>query len=241
MVSIIIPTYNRSKLVKESIDSLLAQTYIDLEIHVVDDGSADDTQQTVTGIAQKDNRVKCYLRPYSSFGYMTPAAGDAGGALGAAQMAYYMYFEQKRIVTNSSDAMQGAYLGPDFSDKDAIIAFKKHKAIFSRFDNFNELCSEVADLLDKGNVVGWFQGRMEYGPRALGNRSILGDARNVEMQKKLNLKIKYREGFRPFATLYTKNRRAFIISRAKDTPADSIYKNRLQNNTFNAKNFPGGL
>ncbi len=131
--------------------------------------------------------------------FIQPAAGDAGGALGAAQMAYYMYFEQKRIVTSGSDAMQGAYLGPDFSDKDAIIAFKKHKAIFSRFDNFNDLCREVAGLLDKGNVVGWFQGRMEYGPRALGNRSILGDARNVEMQKKLNLKIKYREGFRPFA------------------------------------------
>jgi carbamoyltransferase len=131
--------------------------------------------------------------------FIQPAAGDAGGALGAAQMAHYMYFEQKRIVTDSRDAMQGTYLGPDFSAKDAIIAFKKHKAVFSRFDNFNDLCSEAADLLDKGNVVGWFQGRMEYGPRALGNRSILGDARNVEMQKKMNLKIKYREGFRPFA------------------------------------------
>lgn len=131
--------------------------------------------------------------------FIQPAAGDAGGALGAAQIAHYMYYEQKRVATNGSDAMQGAYLGPYFSDKDAIIAFKKHKAVYSRIDNFNDLCSEVAELLDKGNVVGWFQGRMEYGPRALGNRSILGDARNVEMQKKLNLKIKYREGFRPFA------------------------------------------
>jgi len=131
--------------------------------------------------------------------FIQPASGDAGGALGAAQIAHYMFYEQKRTATNCSDEMQGAYLGPDFSDKEAIIAFKKHKAVYSKIDNFGDLCSNVADLLDKDNVVGWFQGRMEYGPRALGNRSILADARNVGMQKKLNLKIKYREGFRPFA------------------------------------------
>ena len=131
--------------------------------------------------------------------YIQPAAGDAGGALGAAQIVYYMYYNQKRIVSGNGDEMQGAYLGPYYSDKEAILAFKKHKAVYHKIDNFINLCSEVADLLDKGNVVGWFQGRMEYGPRALGNRSILGDARNTEMQKKLNLKIKYRESFRPFA------------------------------------------
>ena len=131
--------------------------------------------------------------------FIQPAAGDAGGALGAAQMAHYMYYDQERTVTSDIDSMQGAYLGPDFSDKEAILSFKKHKAAYHKIENFTDLCSEVADLLNDGNVVGWFQGRMEYGPRALGNRSILGDARNVEMQKKLNLKIKYREGFRPFA------------------------------------------
>jgi carbamoyltransferase len=131
--------------------------------------------------------------------YIQPAAGDAGGALGAAQMAYYMYYEQERTVTGGGDSMQGAYLGPDFSDKEAILSFKKHKAAYRKIENFPDLCSEVSDLIDNGNVVGWFQGRMEYGPRALGNRSILGDARNIEMQKKMNLKIKYREGFRPFA------------------------------------------
>ena len=131
--------------------------------------------------------------------FIQPAAGDAGAALGAAQMAHYMYFEQKRVVTKGRDSMQGSYLGPDFSDKETIIAFKKHKAVYRKMDSLGDLCSNVADLLDKGNVVGWFQGRMEYGPRALGNRSILGDARNIDMQKKLNLKIKYREGFRPFA------------------------------------------
>lgn len=131
--------------------------------------------------------------------FIQPAAGDAGGALGAAQMAHYMYFDQKREVPLNGDAMKGAYLGPDFSDKEAVISFKKHKAVYHYIDSFDELCSEVSDLMDNGNVVGWFQGRMEFGPRALGNRSILGDARNKEMQKKLNLKIKYREGFRPFA------------------------------------------
>jgi len=131
--------------------------------------------------------------------FIQPAAGDAGGALGAAEIAHYMYYEQDRKRTNGTDLMQGAYLGPEFSDKESTLAFRKHKAVFEKIEQYDDLCNKVADLLDKGNVVGWFQGRMEYGPRALGNRSILGDARNVEMQKKLNLKIKYREGFRPFA------------------------------------------
>ncbi len=131
--------------------------------------------------------------------FIQPAAGDAGGALGAAQIVHYMYYEQARIVNTNNDAMKGAFLGPDFSDKEAVISFKKHKAVYKKIDDFDVLCSNVAGLLDDGKVVGWFQGRMEYGPRALGNRSILGDARNVGMQKKLNLKIKYREGFRPFA------------------------------------------
>lgn len=131
--------------------------------------------------------------------YIQPAAGDAGGALGAAQMANYMYFEQDRKILPDGDLMKGAFLGPDFSDKESIYAFKKHKAVYRKVESFEDLSTEVAKLIDEGNIIGWFQGRMEYGPRALGNRSILADARNVEMQKKLNLKIKYREGFRPFA------------------------------------------
>jgi carbamoyltransferase len=131
--------------------------------------------------------------------FIQPASGDAGGALGAAQMAHFMYFEQDRVVNTDKVAKHGFYLGPDFSEKETVTAFKKHKGVYHKFDNFQALCKEVAGLLDQGNVIGWFQGRMEYGPRALGNRSIIGDARNREMQKKLNLKIKYREGFRPFA------------------------------------------
>ncbi|MHC5056325.1 MAG: carbamoyltransferase family protein [Planctomycetota bacterium] len=131
--------------------------------------------------------------------FIQPAAGDAGGALGAAQVAHYMYFGHPRSASVESDEMKGAFLGPEYSDKEAVISFKKYKGVYHKIDNFFDLCEMVAELIDKGNVVGWFQGRMEYGPRALGNRSILGDARNADMQKKLNLKIKYREGFRPFA------------------------------------------
>ena len=95
--------------------------------------------------------------------------------------------------------MQGAYLGPEFSDLDTELMARKYKAIYHRIDDFEKIIDIVTDHLSDGKVVGWHQGRMEWGPRALGNRSILGDARNAEMQKKLNLKIKHREGFRPFA------------------------------------------
>jgi len=131
--------------------------------------------------------------------FIQPASGDAGGSLGAAQMVNYMYFDQERKISNSPIAEHGFYLGPDFSEKEVILSLKKHKGIYQKQESFDMLCRKVADLLDKGNVIGWFQGRMEFGPRSLGNRSILGDARNKDMQKKLNLKIKYREGFRPFA------------------------------------------
>ncbi|MGR3811525.1 carbamoyltransferase family protein [Jiulongibacter sp. NS-SX5] len=132
--------------------------------------------------------------------YIQPAAGDAGGALGAALAAHFITFDQER-TTNSSklDAMEGSYLGPRFSDLDIELTAKKYKAHYEHFENFESLSSKTAELIADGNVIGWFQGRMEFGPRALGARSILGDPRNPEMQKKLNLKIKYREGFRPFA------------------------------------------
>ncbi|TDE16592.1 carbamoyltransferase family protein [Dyadobacter psychrotolerans] len=131
--------------------------------------------------------------------FIQPAAGDAGGALGAALAAYHIYFEKERKITWKADAMRGSYLGPTFSDLDVELTAKKYRAIFTHFENFKDLSVEAARLLSEGNVVGWIQGRMEFGPRALGGRSILGDPRNEEMQKKLNLKIKYRESFRPFA------------------------------------------
>ncbi len=134
--------------------------------------------------------------------YIQPAAGDAGGALGAALAASYMYFDETRVfneIDPKLDTMSGSYLGPDYSDKEIEQTCKLLKAVYNRYENLDEMYQFVASKLAEGSVVGWFQGRMEFGPRALGNRSILGDARNPEMQRKLNLKIKYREGFRPFA------------------------------------------
>jgi carbamoyltransferase len=131
--------------------------------------------------------------------WIQPAAGDAGGAVGAAYAVWHIQQGHERQVTRQADAMQGSYLGPEFSDKQIARALEKHEAKARHYDDFEQLATDVAAKLAEGNVVGWFQGRMEFGPRALGGRSILGDARNPEMQKKLNLKIKYREGFRPFA------------------------------------------
>lgn len=134
--------------------------------------------------------------------YIQPAAGDAGGALGAALAASAMYFDEPRVFNDldpSMDTMSGSYLGPDYSDKEIEQTCKLMKAVYTKYSDNQAMNKFVASKLADGGVVGWFQGRMEFGPRALGNRSILGDARNPEMQKKLNLKIKYREGFRPFA------------------------------------------
>ncbi|MCB0494684.1 MAG: carbamoyltransferase [Cyclobacteriaceae bacterium] len=131
--------------------------------------------------------------------FIQPAAGDAGGALGAALAAYYIYFEKERKIGDSMDSMFGSYLGPEFSELDVEFVAKKYKAPFKKYDSNLELSKDVATLLTNDSIVGWMQGRMEFGPRALGARSILGDPRNKETQKKLNLKIKYRESFRPFA------------------------------------------
>jgi len=130
--------------------------------------------------------------------WIQPAAGDAGGALGAALAAWYIWKDQPRKISKP-DSMHGAYLGPSYGEKDILGFVRKFDVAFEKFNNLSELVKITASKITEGNVVGWFQGKMEYGPRALGNRSILGDARNPEMQKKMNLKIKYREGFRPFA------------------------------------------
>ncbi|MDG1518317.1 MAG: carbamoyltransferase [Flavobacteriales bacterium] len=132
--------------------------------------------------------------------YIQPASGDAGGALGAALAGYYIYFKKDRsVATVKYDLMKGSFLGPSFSNKEVRDELIKRKAVFAEYEDVESLLRETAKLIDKGNVIGWFQGKMEFGPRALGNRSIIGDPRNMEMQRKINLKIKYREGFRPFA------------------------------------------
>lgn len=130
--------------------------------------------------------------------WFQPAAGDAGGALGAALVAYYLYLGAARRAEAQPDGMKGAYLGPEYSPASIESMAKRYKAVYTKYDE-DTLCEKVAGFLESSHVVGWHQGRIEWGPRALGNRSILADARNPEMQKKLNLKIKFRESFRPFA------------------------------------------
>lgn len=132
--------------------------------------------------------------------WIQPAAGDAGGALGAALAAYYIYFENKRDVNESY--LNNAFLGPEFSADEIKAYMLANDISFTEYDD-ELLIKEVASLIDQGNVIGWFQGNMEWGPRALGHRSIIADPRNTEMQKQLNLKIKYRESFRPFAPIMT--------------------------------------
>jgi carbamoyltransferase len=130
--------------------------------------------------------------------WIQPAAGDAGGAVGAAYAAYYGLTADPRVRHNGADGMSGAYLGPDYTDVEIMSRLSEAGARFDRLDD-EELTMRVAAALASGKAVGWFQGRMEFGPRALGNRSILGDPRAADMQKNLNLKVKYRESFRPFA------------------------------------------
>lgn len=129
--------------------------------------------------------------------WIQPAAGDAGGALGSALAVWHEY-EQNSRTPVTPDAMHGAYLGPGFSNDEIMEWLDSNKLPYKSFTE-NDLVSEVSDMLADGLVVGWFQGRMEFGPRALCARSILGDARNAQMQSKMNLKIKFRESFRPFA------------------------------------------
>ncbi len=131
--------------------------------------------------------------------WIQPASGDAGGALGAALAAWHIGYGKKRAVVHIRDDMAGAYLGPEFCERDVLRVAERYDAPFKRYDDRAVLSKDVAGLIAQGKVVGWFQGRMEYGPRALGNRSILADPRNPDMQKKLNISIKMREGFRPFA------------------------------------------
>ncbi len=130
--------------------------------------------------------------------WVQPAAGDAGGALGAALAAHYIEKKQPRTVGSNMDAMKGSYLGPEYEQSDIETRLTKAGAVFEVLTD-ETVMTETAKCLEDGHAVGWFQGRMEFGPRALGGRSILGDPRNPEMQKTLNLKIKYRESFRPFA------------------------------------------
>jgi len=130
--------------------------------------------------------------------WIQPAAGDAGGAVGSALFVWYQYLNNQREADNKNDLMKGAYLGPEFNN-DIIESYLKKNGFSYQTLTDEELPEKIAYLIVSDKVIGWFQGRMEFGPRALGSRTIIGDARSSEMQKTMNLKIKYRESFRPFA------------------------------------------
>jgi carbamoyltransferase len=130
--------------------------------------------------------------------WIQPAAGDAGGALGVAQLIWHRHCNQPRPSPRNRDAMHGAYLGPEFSPSEIEAYLQSVGAAYTRLERA-DLLARVAALLASEKVVGWFNGRMEFGPRALGARSILGDPRSPRMQAQMNIKIKFREGFRPFA------------------------------------------
>jgi carbamoyltransferase len=138
-------------------------------------------------------RERCFDRLW-----LQPAAGDAGGALGAALVAYHLFNKQGRHINGALDGMHGGYLGPEYGQADIERRLSQAGAVFETVDD-EALLDASAGALAEGKALGWFQGRMEFGPRALGARSILGDARSPTMQKMLNLKVKYRESFRPFA------------------------------------------
>ncbi|MEL7587161.1 MAG: carbamoyltransferase [Prolixibacteraceae bacterium] len=151
--------------------------------------------------------------------WIQPAAGDAGGALGAAYAVYYEHLSQQRHVNLSgADQMQNAFLGPSYGETEIEVVLKANGLNFYRLDDelyFRKIAGKIAE----GKVIGWFDGRMEFGPRALGARSILGDARNPAMQTNLNMKIKFRESFRPFAPVILEE----FVSEYFDIPAPSPY------------------
>ncbi|MFH1691092.1 MAG: carbamoyltransferase [Candidatus Omnitrophota bacterium] len=149
--------------------------------------------------------------------WIQPASGDAGGALGAAFLVWHKYLGGARQANGKTDTQKASLLGPDFSDCEIESFLCKESIVFEKLEG-KDFTNRVADLLAQGHVIGWFQGRMEFGPRALGNRSILGDPRNVQMQSKMNLKIKYRESFRPFAPTVLKEHANQWFDLESDSP-----------------------
>jgi len=149
--------------------------------------------------------------------WIQPAAGDAGGALGAALSIWYLHHNKERIASKERDAMKGAYLGPEFTDAEIEAELTACGALFKKLSE-NEMVEEVATALADEKAVGWMQGRMEFGPRALGGRSIIADPRSPVMQKQLNLKVKYRESFRPFAPSVLIEDVAEWFEHASDSP-----------------------
>jgi len=150
--------------------------------------------------------------------WIQPAAGDAGGALGAALIAWHHHLEKPRIV-DPQDSQKGSLLGPAYENNDIRVFLDSVGARYHYFEAEDELLKDVAKLLDAGKIVGWFHGRMEYGPRSLGARSILGDPRCVTMQQDMNVKIKFRESFRPFAPCILQENIADVVEMDSQKPS----------------------
>lgn len=161
--------------------------------------------------------------------YIQPAAGDAGGAIGAALAAYYLMTKNKK---NLADGMNGGYLGPSYSNDEIMSVIEAHNQEYEYYSNFEELTDYVAFLLQQGKIVGWFHDRMEFGPRALGNRSILADPRIPEMHEKINTRVKLRETFRPFAPAVLEEDCIDYFDLKSKSPymlfASSLHKKRLK-------------
>lgn len=149
--------------------------------------------------------------------WIQPSAGDAGGALGAALFVWYQYLENVRITNGKKDSQQGSYLGPKFETGHITDFLRKNNIPYIEI-KYEEIPEKIADLIADQKVIGWFQGRMEFGPRALGGRSIIGDARSQKMQEVMNLKIKFRESFRPFAPAVTRERVSDYFEIDRDSP-----------------------
>ena len=149
--------------------------------------------------------------------FIQPAAGDAGGALGVAQLIWHRYLGKPRQVTPGRDSMKGSYLGPEYSPEEIEQYLRENEIPHERLER-TELTNRVAHVLADGNIVGWMDGRMEFGPRSLGARSILGDPRNPKMQADMNIKIKFRESFRPFAPSVLRERAGDYFELEGDSP-----------------------
>jgi carbamoyltransferase len=160
--------------------------------------------------------------------WIQPAAGDAGGALGAALAAHHLFKAQPRKLNGVRDGMRGAYLGPGFEQGDIEDRLRAAGAVFDVLPE-EQMITGTADAMVEGKAIGWFQGRMEFGPRALGGRSILGDARSPTMQKLLNLKVKYRESFRPFAPAVLREQVAEWFELDADSPYMLLVADVVQN------------
>lgn len=173
--------------------------------------------------------------------WIQPAAGDAGGSLGAALAVWHMNMEAPGPRTaKETDDMHGAFLGPEFAEEEIALCLQNHDAVYRKLE-WEDLLDEVSGLLSEGKVVGWFQGRMEFGPRALGHRSILGDPRSPAMQSLLNLKVKFRESFRPFAPAVLQDRAAGFFELPVESPYMLIVAPVVQSKRLQVQDGQSGL